>query len=180
MPNFLGRGPRLATAIKLSRHREPARIPSGPPGILGSALPGQPQLNPDLVALAASLPTPLSHLELSGLGLQSLRHHRLNSFTLDCRGGFGAKLCSSRARRLTWASIAGDGQAHAVFGSPYGPACSTSGCFTGCTTPSAVCSPAGPAPPPPRPHFKYTDAASWSVTCSLAVPSSYPFVGDCV
>lgn len=95
---------------RLSQFREPPRIPSRPPGFLGAALPGRPHLSPDLVALATSLLTPLSHVGPSGLGFHSLQTQQgLSTITLACDEGFGGKRPSSSGRGLTRDGITGDG-----------------------------------------------------------------------
>lgn len=95
---------------QLSQFREPPRLPLRPTRFLGADVPGQPHLGLDLVALAASLLTPLSHVERSGLGFQSLQTQQgLSSVTLACGEGFGAKVRSSSGRGLTGDGIAGDG-----------------------------------------------------------------------
>ena len=141
--NFLGRGPDRTQPANWAWAAFPSRGTTKN-SMQATQIPGsgQPHLSPDLVAGAASLPTPCSHLELSSLSLQSFQTQQgLSGSTLACQEGLQPSGAPPGAE-----SWPGTSDTACLRPSPR-PWLLYSGCFTSSPSPVRVSSPPGPTPP---------------------------------
>ena len=170
--SFLGRGPDQPQAANWAWAAFPSRGTTKN-SMQATQIPGscQPHLSPDLVAWAASLPTPCSHLELSSLSLQSFQTQQgLSGSTLACQEGLQPSRAPPGAE--SWPGR----QTQLAFGYPQGRVCSTLAVSP--AQPPLSESPLHlglPHPPGLIVALSMEPLLPWSVTYSFAVPSSLPF-----
>ena len=170
--SFLGRGPDRPQAANWAWAAFPSQGTTKN-SMQATQIPGscQPHLSPDLVAWAASLPTPCSHLELSSLSLQSFQTQQgLSSSTLARQEGLQPSRAPPGAE--SWPGR----QTQLAFGYPQGRVCSTLAVLP--AQPPLSESPLYlglPHPPGLIVALSMEPLLPWSVTYSFAVPSSLPF-----